>query len=240
MTTTPPGWYDDGHGAKRWWDGLRWTEHVASPEATASAGAGAASSVPAHDPAPVSTATLFPAAAPDAGPPPPPERKSNLWIVWVVVGVIVLGALIAALVVIPPLLFAASGQGGQATDETVADADQQAAVATVELYDHAWQNADCEAYFTSTSEDFRAESGLTDCSAFETSAEEFSAGTEDYGVEVTDVSSEESGVLVTTTETYTALVGEDGETLDEPNEESVDWVYVVVADGDDWVIDSIQ
>lgn len=26
---TPPGWYDDGHGSWRWWDGERWTEHTA-------------------------------------------------------------------------------------------------------------------------------------------------------------------------------------------------------------------
>ena len=24
-----PGWYDDGTGAQRWWDGTRWTEHYA-------------------------------------------------------------------------------------------------------------------------------------------------------------------------------------------------------------------
>lgn len=27
--TTPPGWYPDGSGAQRWWDGSRWTEHTA-------------------------------------------------------------------------------------------------------------------------------------------------------------------------------------------------------------------
>ena len=32
MATTPPGWYDDGHGALRWWDGSQWTEHVATPD----------------------------------------------------------------------------------------------------------------------------------------------------------------------------------------------------------------
>ncbi|QKJ18610.1 DUF2510 domain-containing protein [Microbacterium hominis] len=32
MSTTPPGWYDDGHGALRWWDGAHWTEHVAEPD----------------------------------------------------------------------------------------------------------------------------------------------------------------------------------------------------------------
>jgi hypothetical protein len=31
MTTTPPGWYDDGHGSNRWWDGVNWTAHVAEP-----------------------------------------------------------------------------------------------------------------------------------------------------------------------------------------------------------------
>ncbi len=25
----PAGWYDDGTGAQRWWDGSRWTEHYA-------------------------------------------------------------------------------------------------------------------------------------------------------------------------------------------------------------------
>ena len=33
--TTPAGWYDDGSGRQRWWDGQQWTEHFA-PEATAS------------------------------------------------------------------------------------------------------------------------------------------------------------------------------------------------------------
>ncbi|MGH7289912.1 MAG: DUF2510 domain-containing protein [Myxococcota bacterium] len=28
MATGPePGWYDDGHGKQRWWDGARWSEH---------------------------------------------------------------------------------------------------------------------------------------------------------------------------------------------------------------------
>ncbi len=32
MATTPPGWYDDAHGALRWWDGAQWTEHVVAPD----------------------------------------------------------------------------------------------------------------------------------------------------------------------------------------------------------------
>lgn len=26
--TTPPGWYPDGQGGQRWWDGTQWTEHT--------------------------------------------------------------------------------------------------------------------------------------------------------------------------------------------------------------------
>ena len=26
--TMAPGWYDDGRGEMRWWDGSQWTEHV--------------------------------------------------------------------------------------------------------------------------------------------------------------------------------------------------------------------
>ena len=71
MTTTPPGWYDDGHGAMRWWDGARWTEHVAAPDPVPAepafdphALATDASAV--HDPAPPpdATASVAPADRP--------------------------------------------------------------------------------------------------------------------------------------------------------------------------------
>lgn len=41
MTTTAPGWYPDpgGSGGQRWWDGVRWTEHLAPPPAGAGPGA---------------------------------------------------------------------------------------------------------------------------------------------------------------------------------------------------------
>lgn len=31
MTQTNAGWYDDGSGAQRWWDGQRWTERTQKP-----------------------------------------------------------------------------------------------------------------------------------------------------------------------------------------------------------------
>lgn len=37
MNTADAGWYDDGQGRQRWWDGTQWTEHYApqhTPAAT--------------------------------------------------------------------------------------------------------------------------------------------------------------------------------------------------------------
>jgi len=39
--SVPAGWYDDGSGRQRWWDGQQWTEHFA-PEQAAAADAAAA------------------------------------------------------------------------------------------------------------------------------------------------------------------------------------------------------
>ena len=208
MTTTPPGWYDDGHGANRWWDGTRWTEHVAGTDAAV--------------PAPVE------------------PQKSRRWVVWVVVGASVLIVLIGAAVAIPLLMFGAARLGDLAAGGAPADPDQEAAVAAVELYDDAWEAVDCEAFAAATTEAFRAQAGLADCSAFETEAEAFAVAVADYEVEVTGVRDSDDAIMVTTTETYSRLVGEDGNPLDERVDESIDWEYTVVADGDEWVIDRVE
>ncbi|MDZ8276842.1 DUF2510 domain-containing protein [Microbacterium aquimaris] len=66
MSATPPGWYDDGHGALRWWDGLQWTEHVHVPEQ------------PQAAPAPEQAAPVPEApeqAAPEVAPEPAPPAE---------------------------------------------------------------------------------------------------------------------------------------------------------------------
>lgn len=59
--TIPAGWYDDGSGRQRWWDGSGWTEHTVSTEpATPRPVDGGTTSVPEGDTA---------AVAPDAADP---------------------------------------------------------------------------------------------------------------------------------------------------------------------------
>lgn len=75
---TPAGWYDDGHGRLRWWDGSRWTEHTAPLTPGPSA-------QPRQQPAPAARPT----------PELVPVGKSRL--VWILPLVLVLAALVGGL-----------------------------------------------------------------------------------------------------------------------------------------------
>lgn len=44
--TTPPGWYPDGQGGQRWWDGTQWTEHTQPAAGGDQGGQGAAPQTP--------------------------------------------------------------------------------------------------------------------------------------------------------------------------------------------------
>ncbi|MDW4571720.1 DUF2510 domain-containing protein [Microbacterium sp. M3] len=319
MTTTPPGWYDDGHGALRWWDGSQWTEHVAQPdpepsdaptEAEIVAAQQRAEPAPAwpaaEEPAPAWPAASEPAAAaqpvvgahPAPGTPVEPAagvtasgaaaygqpgyaqpgygqasyaqgeyaqpgyaqgaypdpayqagaatggafaaatepRKSKLWIVWVVLGVVLLGVVIAATVLIPLLILSASAGGGAGAAGQ--SADERAAASAVEEYDAAWQDGDCDGFTAATSDDFRALNGFTDCTAFEADAEAFDANFDDYVVTITEVETQGSQIAVTTRETYTALIDENGEPTD-PTPGATVYHYTLVAADGGWVIDDL-
>ena len=293
MTTTPPGWYDDGHGAMRWWDGSQWTEHVAAPDAETTDAPSEAEIVAASEagavPSPVA-ADLDPATAAAAGVPSPAGapgyqaysgadpaaalfqvqgtdpapgsataegsataaqpgtdasggaftaatdgRKSKLWILWLVLGMVLLGIVIAAAVLIPLFfLNAASGNGGNAGPS---GADEEAAVAAVEQYDQAWQTADCDAFNEATTQKFRDEAGFTDCPAFETEAQAFDTNFDEYEVEVDEIESDGDVIMVTTTESYLALIDDTGATIETPEPGATIYHYTLVPADGGWAID---
>jgi hypothetical protein len=259
MSATPPGWYDDGRGARRWWDGDGWTEHVqqSTPFPAPTAASVQAPSPTAYTLAGDETAdsaTRYSApVAPSGGPTgpavpigypsiPPAAPKSNLWILWTVLGVVALGAVITAIIVIPMVLAGLTATTGSAGEEqpgsgVPSEGDQSAAVASVELYDEAWQQVDCDKYFAATTEAFRAELELPDCATFQESAQGFADATEEYVVTVTNVVQDADVITVSTSETYTSLVDEDGAPLENPTTVEDLWDYYLIESGDGWVID---
>ncbi|WP_446723908.1 hypothetical protein, partial [Microbacterium sp. CPCC 204701] len=162
---------------------------------------------------------------------------SKLWILWLVLGLVLLGIVIAAAVLIPILLMSAatSGAGGGAGSD-----DERAAVAAVELYDDAWQDADCDAFEASTTDEFRASSGIGDCDSFVAEAEVFDDSVDEYEVRIDDVATEQDAITVTTTETYVTVLDDTGEPLDAPEPMSVAYTYTVVAVEGEWAIDAIE
>jgi hypothetical protein len=146
---------------------------------------------------------------------------------------VLLGIVIAAAVLIPLLFLSTTANGGAQSD------DERAAIATVELYDDAWQNGDCDKLTAATTESFRASSELTDCAAFADQAASFSAEVQDYEVNVTDVETVGDEITVTTDETYLSLVDENGDPS-EPTDGSLVYHYTLVESGGDGLIDYVE
>jgi len=81
MTHLEPGWYDDGSGTNRWWDGSAWTEHTAPAEALLATPAAA---VP----------EAAPAAAPTASSAASPTKSRGKLIAIVAATVVVIAGLV--------------------------------------------------------------------------------------------------------------------------------------------------
>ena len=286
MSTTPPGWYDDGSGTQRWWDGEAWTDQVQAGSADDSPPAAEAGSAapaePGSPPAAEALAGLDPAAAaaagiaptgatPDtpgypahaaSGAPvgaypggfpgepaagaaegratyqegsPQPAAKSKLWIVFAVLGVLVVALIVLAAVFIPRLIGQITGGGSPAGSDA-----ERAAVEVVERYDDAWDDADCDLYFETTTEGYRQALGMTDCAAFESTAEVFDESTDEYEIEVDTVEQTGENITVLTTERYLSLVDENGDPLPTPDPIAEPLQYTLVPAAGGWAIDNVQ
>ncbi|WP_404434175.1 DUF2510 domain-containing protein [Microbacterium lacus] len=256
MTNMAPGWYDDGHGALRWWDGARWTEHVAAPDPEPAAGsAPEPEGIDALPPELAYAEPATPLVPPYAASPGYPgnaapsgmftaatqPQKSKTWI-WVVAGIALLGVVVAAAVLIPVLLLGAAVSGNSSSSAAPVaptSADEDAAVATVELYDAAWQDVDCDAFFASTTENFRSP-GWPDCATFEAEAEAFATSVQNYQVSVTGIESGEGAITVRTSEAFDSFVDEAGNPADPPVPFEEQLTYTLVPEGDGWAIDNVE
>ncbi|MGL4255933.1 MAG: DUF2510 domain-containing protein [Microbacterium sp.] len=224
MSDTPPGWYDDGSGVLRWWDGGRWTTHVAesTPGATA-------------DPAVASAVAERP--------------TSRLWILWVALAAVMLAIIVGAALTIPALLngMPASGLGpaGSAGGREAAEsADvltpeaEEGAVGAVQLFDHAWQSADCEEYFATTTEDYRVATETETCEDFYVQSRGFMDSVVDYSSTVDEVKAIGASVAVSTVDRYDAYWDKEGEPT-ETLHPYTDYIeYLVIEVDGEWRVDN--
>ncbi len=210
--TTPAGWYDDGSGTTRYWDGVQWTEHTA--HGAQQAPVPAAPVAPAPPPVPVQT-TSYPAspqqiAYPGAG--EPPAKKSKLWL-WILLGVgaivLIIGGIIAAVVAL--VLNATSGPRD----------------AYAGLVD-AWRAGDCGAEYALLSD--ATAGGLTESEYCAESDYSWFAELDDWETRVTSTDIVNSDATIIATETYTS----DGQEYVEV------WQYDFVNVGGEWLLDGVE
>ena len=113
--STPAGWYDDGQGRQRWWDGSQWTDSYQPP-------AQPAASTPTSA-APYRAAPAF--STQPAGSPPPGSTAKNFWgvlaliagIVGILLAWITLGGLVGIAGIIFGFVGLAAVKKGMATNK---------------------------------------------------------------------------------------------------------------------------
>jgi hypothetical protein len=163
-----------------------------------------------------------PAATPPAQPPvgqpvappvAPPARRSKL--PWIIGGAAL--ALLVIVGVVAAILVSSILGAVRAPQEVVGQ------------YDKAFDEADCELYFSITTEAYQ-ESFEPTCEGFESVAQNFLDSYSDYKVTVTNTSVSGDTAIVETTETF-ILDGEPG---------TDEYTYHLVKSGNAWLIDQLD
>ena len=222
MTTTPPGWYDDGLGTVRWWDGVQWTSHVAAP---------------AGGPAPDS----------GAGASQPEQRRSRMWMLWVGLGTALVAVIVGAAVAVPALLSgtlagmtgpgsAWQGERPSGSGELTPEAEE-GATAAVELLDHAWQSADCDEYFAATTENYRMLTESETCEEFYSQSRNLMDSVVDYSSAIQGVEAVGAAVAVSTADRYQAYWDKEGEATETLHPYNDYYEYFVIEVDGEWLVD---
>lgn len=248
MPAIAPGWYDDGHGALRWWDGQQWTEHVQphpqgmpdpwqrprsspAPEQSHRPPLSPENSEPSSVAEPETTdagsSGIFVAAT--------APHRSRTWIVWLIVGILMLAVVVLAAVLIPLAILGFGRVDAAAAAEPKND-DERGAVEAVYEFDEAWQTADCDLFVDVTTERLREVVQIKDCATFTGQSNAFTEWYSDYALVVTDIRGPGYEYTVATQESYLAHFDQDGEPIEPAVREVVEYEYTLVPDDDGWAV----
>lgn len=213
MAGPAAGWYDDGRGCLRWWDGTSWTEHTAASGAATSPAALIPPVAPAVPAAPVAPADSTSPTAPVA-----PQRAHRRRLGPGAITLIILAALVYNAIPLGVVLGLTTGLATLSPTTAVVD------------YVQAWDAGDCAAFKdTVTAENFEQDWGS--CGAFQDARESVADAYEgDSVVVVTDLEIDGSTAVVGTRETYTY----DGDTYVDT------YQYTLVFTNQGWRIDSVE
>lgn len=224
----PPGWYDDGSGTQRWWDGQQWTESLAPATPQTPAG-GTEYLQPGYgQPAGYGQQPGYPGGYP-GGPGGPRKSKGPLFAVLGVVALLVIGGIVALILVLG---------GDDGGDSTAADGPSHSyssgsdPKATVEAFIDAAKKGDCDAAEKLVTQHFLDQVG-SDCNQGQTDngGVDFRLdATGDFTFDVGDA--DESGDQAT----VPVAITDSSEGTGVPV--TVD--YQLIKQGDGWLIDDFE
>lgn len=128
------------------------------------------------------------------------------------------------------------GASAAAPAETPTYANEQAAIGAVNLYNQAWLTQDCDSYFASTTEKFRAMANVVDCATFQADSAGYGGTNDVSSTTIRDVQTQLTAIAVSATESYTDFYeDDDGNPTIIIDEQHLEY-YLVNTDGT-WRID---
>ncbi len=253
MASASPGWYDDGTGTTRWWDGTQWTADVQAwvpPDGAIHVGAAAPTGGPENtSPFPAGVVTHRSPSTPASA--PIPRRTVRGWLPAILIGVtagLVTAVVVIALILLGPLrdllgpdaptTATSSGEDGAPPAREHTEEELAAAAAGVEAFTQAWWRSDCDAYFATTTEGYREITETTDCETFYLSSRTYREGNVTFSLETVATTSVGNAIEVSVVEHYSSYFDEEGVQQEEPVDVDEAWDYFVVQIDGEWKVDN--